>query len=156
MRELGMLEEFLASGHVEASVFGLRPDYRAMLRGNDGILPGPSDQASHARPQAAEAAARETLHRQPSGEVAHVVAWREAHRAFGAKPPRTRNSLEALLRGEDGTTMALFILDALDPMTDQGLDAAAADLATHLSRLGPEVRVVGRLITAGATPVEGD
>ena len=28
----------------------------------------------------------------------HVAAWREAYRAFGAKPQRTRNSLEALLR----------------------------------------------------------
>jgi hypothetical protein len=27
-----------------------------------------------------------------------VAAWREAYRAFGAKPQRTRNSLEALLR----------------------------------------------------------
>lgn len=28
----------------------------------------------------------------------HVAAWREAYRAFGAKPKRTRHSLEALLR----------------------------------------------------------
>jgi DNA/RNA-binding domain of Phe-tRNA-synthetase-like protein len=28
----------------------------------------------------------------------HVAAWREAYQAFGAKPNRTRNSLEALLR----------------------------------------------------------
>jgi DNA/RNA-binding domain of Phe-tRNA-synthetase-like protein len=27
-----------------------------------------------------------------------VAAWREAYRAFGAKPQRTRNSLESLLR----------------------------------------------------------
>ena len=27
-----------------------------------------------------------------------MAAWREAYRAFGAKPQRTRNSLEALLR----------------------------------------------------------
>ena len=31
-------------------------------------------------------------------ELPHVAAWREAYRAFGAKPQRTRNSLEALLR----------------------------------------------------------
>jgi DNA/RNA-binding domain of Phe-tRNA-synthetase-like protein len=30
--------------------------------------------------------------------VPHVAAWREAYRAFGAKPQRTRHSLEALLR----------------------------------------------------------
>ena len=31
-------------------------------------------------------------------QLPHVAAWREAYRAFGAKPQRTRNSLEALLR----------------------------------------------------------
>ena len=30
-----------------------------------------------------------------------MAAWREAYRAFGAKPQRTRNSLEALLRRVD-------------------------------------------------------
>jgi DNA/RNA-binding domain of Phe-tRNA-synthetase-like protein len=183
-------------------------------------------------------------------ELPHVAAWREAYRAFGAKPQRTRNSLEALLRraasglprvnrltnlynavsvlhqvpvgGEDlsrytgaprliratgeerfdtvadgitviehpdpgevvwcdgagvtcrrwnwrqarrtqlreDTTAALFILDALDPLTDEALHAAAEDLAAHLIRLGPDVRVSHRLITAGATPTktpaEGD
>ena len=29
-------------------------------------------------------------------ELPHVAAWRDAYRAFGAKPQRTRNSLEAL------------------------------------------------------------
>ena len=31
-------------------------------------------------------------------ELPHIAAWREAYRAFGAKPQRTRNSLEALTR----------------------------------------------------------
>jgi DNA/RNA-binding domain of Phe-tRNA-synthetase-like protein len=35
------------------------------------------------------------------------------------------------------TTTALFLLDALDPMTDDALLAAADDLSTHLLRLGP-------------------
>ena len=169
-------------------------------------------------------------------EQPHVAAWREAYRAFGAKPQRTRNSLEALLRrapsglprvnrltdvynavsvlhavpvgGEDldryvgppvlrrasgdepfdtvadgapvvehpdpgevvwcddagvtcrrwnwrqarrtalteQTTSALFILDALAPLDDAALTAAADDLARHLERLGPDVRVVRRLL----------
>jgi DNA/RNA-binding domain of Phe-tRNA-synthetase-like protein len=49
----------------------------------------------------------------------------------------------------DDTTAALFILDALDPMTDEALLAAADDLAAHVSRLGPGVRVARRLIAAG-------
>jgi len=246
MRELDMLEEFLAGGQVDAGVFAFRPDYRAILLAVDGIVPGPSDQASDALLRAAEAAAGAALRSRSVQELPHVAAWREAYRAFGAKPQRTRNSLEALLRraasglprvnrltdlynavsvlhqvpigGEDlaryagaprlvratgdeafdtvadgagviehpepgevvwcddagvtcrrwnwrqarrtqlrdDTTTALFILDALDPMTDQALRAAADDLATHLTNLGPDVRVVRRLIAAGATPAEGD
>jgi DNA/RNA-binding domain of Phe-tRNA-synthetase-like protein len=230
-----MLEVFLAGARVGASVFELRPDYRAMLLGVDGIVPGPSDEVSDALLQAAEAEARETLRDQPVEQIPHVAAWRDAYRAFGAKPQRTRNSLEALLRraasglprvnrltdlynavsvrhqiplgGEDlsryagaprliratgaepfgtvaggttvieypepgevvwcddagvtcrrwnwrqarrtqlsdDTTTALFILDALDPMTDQALHAAADDLVTLL---GPDVRVAHRLITS--------
>jgi DNA/RNA-binding domain of Phe-tRNA-synthetase-like protein len=242
MPELGMLQEFLAGGQVDAAVFALRPDYRAMLLAVDGLVPGPSDQASDALLHAAEATAREVLHGRPAEELPHVAAWRDAYRAFGAKPQRTRNSLEALLRrtasglprvnrltdlynavsvrhqiplgGEDltrycgpprllraagtepfdtvadgiavtehadpgevvwcddvgvtcrrwnwrqarrtqlreDTTTALFILDALDPLTDEALCAAAEDLVAHLARLGPDVRAVRRLITAGATP----
>jgi DNA/RNA-binding domain of Phe-tRNA-synthetase-like protein len=46
------------------------------------------------------------------------------------------------------TTTALFILDALAPMTDDALTAAADDLVAHVNRLGPDVRVATRLIAA--------
>jgi len=245
MSDAGMLEEFLAGAHVDAAVFALRPDYRALLVAVDGIVPGPSDQGSDALLQAAEAAAREGLGGGPAEQLPHVAAWREAYRAFGAKPKRTRNSLEALLRraesglprvnrltdlynavsvlhqipvgGEDltryagaprlkraggdepfdttadgvaviehpdpgevvwcddagvtcrrwnwrqarrtqlheGTTAALFILDALDPLTGDALAAAADDLVDHLARLGPDVRVVRRLIAADGSGTGG-
>lgn len=224
----------LAGATVEPAVFSLRPDYRALLLGVDGLVPGPSDEASEALLRAAETAAGEALGGRPVEEVPHVAAWRDAYRAFGAKPQRTRNSLEALLRraasglprvnrltdlynaisvlhqvplgGEDlarytgtprlvratgtesfdtvaegatvvehpdpgevvwcddagvtcrrwnwrqarrtqltdDTTTALFILDALEPMTDEALHAAGDDLTTHLTGLGPDVRVVRR------------
>ncbi|HEX3306267.1 MAG TPA: phenylalanine--tRNA ligase beta subunit-related protein [Streptosporangiaceae bacterium] len=238
MSDAGLLEEFLAGAHVDAAVFALRPDYRALLVAVDGIVPGPSDQGSDALLQAAEGAAREVLGGGPADQLPHVAAWREAYRAFGAKPKRTRNSLEALLRraasglprvnrltdlynavsvlhqipvgGEDltrytgapqlkraagdepfdttadgtaviehpdpgevvwcddagvtcrrwnwrqarrtqlreGTTTALFILDALDPVTGEALQAAADDLTARLTRLGPAVRAARRLIAA--------
>lgn len=47
----------------------------------------------------------------------------------------------------DGTTSALFILDALDPMTDEALQSAVDDLVAHLSRLGNDIHVARRLIT---------
>jgi len=238
MSDAGMLKEFLAGAHVDAAVFALRSDYRALLVAVDGIVPGPSDQGSDALLQAAEAAAREVLGGGPAEQLPHVAAWREAYRAFGAKPKRTRNSLEALLRraasglprvnrltdlynavsvlyqipvgGEDltrytgaprlkradgdepfdttadgvaviehhdpgevvwcddagvtcrrwnwrqarrtqlreDTTTALFILDALDPVTGEALHAVADDLTARLARLGPAVRAARRLIAA--------
>ncbi|GAB7191529.1 hypothetical protein NUM3379_22370 [Kineococcus sp. NUM-3379] len=42
--------------------------------------------------------ARAFFDSQPLEEHPNVVAWREAYRAFGAKPQRTRPSMEALLR----------------------------------------------------------
>ncbi|MGB6582300.1 MAG: cytoplasmic protein, partial [Streptosporangiaceae bacterium] len=93
-----MLEDFLGGAYVDAAVFTLRPDYRVLLLAVDGLVPGPDDQASDALLQAAEAAARQALRGGPAEQLPHVAAWREAYRAFGAKPQRTRSSLEALLR----------------------------------------------------------
>jgi DNA/RNA-binding domain of Phe-tRNA-synthetase-like protein len=50
----------------------------------------------------------------------------------------------------EDTSAALFILDALDPVTDQAVQAAADDLAARLARLGPAVRAARRLITSGS------
>ena len=246
MNDVDTLERFLAGAHVDDAVFALRPDYRALLLAVDGLVPGPSDQDSDALLQAAETSASQALSKQPVDQLPHVAAWRDAYRAFGAKPQRTRNSVEALLRraesglprvnrltdlynavsvlhqlpvgGEDlsrycgapqliratgqepfdttsdrvavteqpdpgevvwcddagvtcrrwnwrqarrtqlrnDTTTALFLFDALDPMTDEALLAAADDLSTHLLRLGPDVHIARRLIATGANLDEGD
>src|ERR1700728_3401800 len=236
MTEPSPLEKFLADAWVDEAVFALRPDYRVMLLAVDGLVPGPGDPASEALLQAAEASARKALGDSPPDPLPPVAAWREAYRAFGAKPQRTRNSLEALLRragsglprvnrltdlynaisvlhqiplgGEDltrytsaprliraagtedfdtmaggepviehpdpgevvwcddggvtcrrwnwrqgrrtllreDTTTALFILDALDPMTSGALYASADDLVARLTRLRPDIRGARRLI----------
>jgi DNA/RNA-binding domain of Phe-tRNA-synthetase-like protein len=86
--DLGVLQEFLAGASVDAAVFALRPDYRAMLLAADGIVPGPSDSGSDALLQAAESAARDALRDGPAEQLPPVAAWREAYRAFGAKPKR--------------------------------------------------------------------
>ena len=238
MPEVSVLAQFLAAARVEAAVFALRPDYRVLLLAVDGVDSGPSDHASDELLRRAESTTREALRDRPPEQLPHVAAWREAYRAFGAKPQRTRNSLEALLRraasglprvnrltdvynavsvlhqiplgGEDlsrytgaprlvratgqepfdtvadgktviehpdvgevawcddagvtcrrwnwrqarrtqlaeDTTAALFILDALDPVTDAALVTAADDLVAQLTRLGADVRATHRLITA--------
>jgi DNA/RNA-binding domain of Phe-tRNA-synthetase-like protein len=231
------LERFLSEARVDDAVFTLRPDYRALLLAADGLVPGPGDDDSEALLAAAEASGRRALSERPVDRLPHVAAWRDAYRAFGAKPQRTRNSVEALLRraesalprvnrltdlynavsvlhqipvgGEDllsycgaprlicatgtepfdttssgdavvehaepgevvwcddagvtcrrwnwrqarrtqlrdDTTAALFILDALAPMTGDALRAAADDLTSRLSRFGPGVRIARRLIS---------
>ncbi|TFB64993.1 hypothetical protein E3N86_02750 [Cryobacterium sp. Hz7] len=240
MPEQTALNTFLDAARVDDDVFALRPDYRAVLVAVDGLEPGPSDEASEALLLAAEEAARSTLQQQVVEEVPHIAAWRQAYRAFGAKPQRTRNSLEALMRraasglprvnrltdlynaisilyvvplgGEDlahyvgaprliratgsepfeimsegasvteypdagevvwtdaggvtcrrwnwrqarrtqltdTTTSALFILDALEPLDDDALLAAARELERELTRLGSNVQVAQRRLGANA------
>ncbi len=98
MNDEKSVEALLAAASVDAAVFAIRPDYRAVLIAVDGIVPGPSDDISEALLVRAEASCLATLAATPVEEVAHVAAWRDAYRAFGAKPQRTRNSLEALMR----------------------------------------------------------
>jgi len=236
MPKTDQLQEVLDSASIDAAVFELRPDYRALLLAVDGLVPGPSDEASDALLVAAEASARRALAEQKVDALPHVAAWRQAYQAFGAKPNRTRNSLEALMRraatglprvnrltdiynaisvlhqiplgGEDlsrysgaprlvratgqevfdtaangeiviehpepgevvwcdeegvtcrrwnwrqgrrtqlqdETKTALFILDALDPLSTQALQEAADELSTHLSGLGPDIAIAQHLI----------
>ena len=241
MTETRQQRAFLDAAHVDEEVFALRPDYRALLIAVDGLVPGPSDSRSEALLQAAEASATGALAERPVTELPEVVSWREAYQGFGAKPNRTRNSLEALLRrapaglprvnrltdlynaisvlhriplgGEDlaryegsprlvratgtesfdttgngepvlehpepgevvwtddagvtcrrwnwrqgrrtqltdDTTSALFILDALEPLSDDDLATAADDLSGHLMLLGPEVGITRRLIAPASS-----
>ncbi len=230
-------QEWLAAATVDDAVFALRPDYRAVLVTADGLRGGAGDGTSERFLAAAEATARDLLDGRRPEELPHPAAWREAYRAFGAKPQRTRPSVEALLRrlepdglpridritdvynavsighllplgGEDraayagpprlvraegtepfdttaggepvvehpepgevvwrddagvtcrrwnwrqgvrtrittGTTSALFVLDVLDPMTDDAARAAADALTEGLLALGPDVAVHRRLL----------
>lgn len=241
MPDPSQLDELLAAATVDDAVLALQPDYRVMLVAVDRIGPGPSDDASEALLEAAEASAVAALRASAVEELPHIAAWRDAYRSFGAKPQRTRNSLEALVRRADGglprvnrltdiynalsvlhlvplggedlaryagpprlvratgdepfdtvvdgvaalehpapgevvwcddagvtcrrwnwrqarrtqlrddTTTALFILDALAPMTNQALHKVADDLVAHLTPLGPDVRAARRLIAAPTT-----
>jgi DNA/RNA-binding domain of Phe-tRNA-synthetase-like protein len=90
-----MTEGWLAGAQVAAEVSALRLDYRALLLLAEDLSPGPSDDASDKLLAEAESRA---LAGPPVEEHPHVAAWREAFRAFGAKPKRTRPSVEALLR----------------------------------------------------------
>jgi DNA/RNA-binding domain of Phe-tRNA-synthetase-like protein len=247
MADRSRLQTWLGAAWVDPAVFALRPDYRVLLVSAEGLVPGPTDEMSHGLLTRAEASARELLLARPPEDEPHVAAWRGAYRAFGAKPQRTRNSLEALLRrvdaglprvnrltdvynavsvmhlvpvgGEDllryagaprlvraegsesfdtvadgtsvvehpepgevvwrddigvtcrrwnwrqgmrtrldeGTSSALFVLDALAPLSDEALTACGRDLTTQLKALGPSATVAQRLITAAdRSPRQGE
>jgi DNA/RNA-binding domain of Phe-tRNA-synthetase-like protein len=91
-------QAWLAAAQVSGQVRELRPDYSALLIVADGLRPGPSDGASDAILAAAERQARSRLAGSPPQDLPQVAQWREAFRSFGAKPQRTRSSVEALLR----------------------------------------------------------
>lgn len=92
------LQAYLKRATVAQEVFALRPDYRALLIAISGIPTGPSDDLSESMLAKAEEEARSKLSSQAVNEIPHVAAWREAYKAFGSKPNKFRNSIEALTR----------------------------------------------------------
>jgi DNA/RNA-binding domain of Phe-tRNA-synthetase-like protein len=88
---------FLSEAFVHPTVHARFPDYRASLVLAENLTPGPSDPDSEKL--LAEAEARYRAGSAPRWDQhPHILAWREAFRAFGAKPQRFRSSVEALLR----------------------------------------------------------
>ncbi|WP_276822956.1 B3/B4 domain-containing protein [Mycolicibacterium mageritense] len=107
-------------------------------------MPGPSDEASDALLQRAESSARQALSAQPVDQLPHVAAWREAYRAFGAKPQRTRNSVEALTRrAESGLPRVNRLTDIYNAISVlHQLPVGGEDLARY--RGAPQlIRAIG-------------
>lgn len=98
MPDITELEAFLAPATVADEVFSLRPDYRALLIAVDGLEPGDTDTKSEALLTRAEEWAAEATASTRVEDLPHIASWRDAFRGFGAKPQRTRTSVEALTR----------------------------------------------------------
>ncbi|OQE26249.1 hypothetical protein PENSTE_c005G01981 [Penicillium steckii] len=229
-------QQLLQAAHVAPEIFELRPDYRTLLIIVEGITPSPCDETSEALLKEAEAHVQNLRSTSAITDLPHIAAWREAYKAFGAKPNKIRNSLEALTRraenglprvnrltdiynaisvkyqipfgGEDldkydgsaflvratgkepfqtfaagepqselatqgepiwcdntgitcrrwnwrqgprtaltdDTTRVLFILDALEPVSNESLAQAADELAATLKSVSPDVETCSRLI----------
>ncbi|KAL7917760.1 Phenylalanyl-tRNA synthetase [Trichoderma austrokoningii] len=91
-------QKLLQAARVSPEIFKLRPDYQALLMTVEGVPLGPSDSISEALLIDAETNAKNLLSKHPVTEIPHIAAWRETYKAFGSKPQKTRNSLEALTR----------------------------------------------------------
>ena len=96
---------------VDDAVRALRPDFAVLLITAEGIVNGPSDDDSAGR---LAAAARQAT--APDGDN-HVLAWREAYRGFGAKPKRTRPSVDALLKRADTVPAINLVVDAYNAIS---------------------------------------
>ena len=121
-------ERWLGLTEIDGPVLELRPDYTALIIVAEDLRPGPSDQATDALLSEAEAAARAALAGRPAAELEPVDAWRAAYQAFGAKPKRTRPSVEALLRR----------VEAGLPRIDRLTDIYNAISVKHLLPVGGE------------------
>ncbi len=119
---------FLAAVSVAPEVFELRPDYRVLVMVAEDLEPGLPDEISDEMLARAESRARITLDGRAPEDVPEVADWRAAYRAFGAKPQRTRPSVEALLRR----------LDAGLPRIDRLTDAYNAVSVANLVPVGGE------------------
>jgi DNA/RNA-binding domain of Phe-tRNA-synthetase-like protein len=119
---------FLAAVSVAPEVLELRPDYRVLVMVAEGLQPGLPDEISDELLARAEIRARITLGGRAPEDVPQVADWRAAYRAFGAKPQRTRPSVEALLRR----------LDAGLPRIDRLTDAYNAVSIANLVPVGGE------------------
>lgn len=112
----------LAEIKVDDAVWALRPDFATLVITVRGLAGGPSDDGS--RELLVDAAKNAA----DPAEHPHVAAWREAYRSFGAKPKRTRPSVEALLRRAPGGL----------PEINRVVDAYNATSVRHALPIGGE------------------
>lgn len=135
---------------VDTEVRELRPDFAVLLMSAEGLVNGPSDAASEGWLSAAATVA------DPSDP--HVAAWHEAYTAFGAKPKRTRPSVDALLRRADALPAINRVVDAYNAVSvEYALPIGGEDLDTYV---GPARLVRARgdepfdIIASGEPAVE--
>ncbi|MGV9774393.1 B3/B4 domain-containing protein [Streptosporangium sp. NPDC003464] len=109
---------------VDPAVRALRPDFAVLAVGAYGLRNGPTDDRSRAW---LAGAAGEAV----GVEDPKVEAWREAYRAFGAKPQRTRPSVDALVRRMPLPEINL-VVDAYNTVSVRhGLPIGGEDLARY-------------------------
>lgn len=137
---------------VDEAVRELRPDFAALVMTAEGLANGPGDDESEGWLAAAARAAV------PADGDPHVEAWREAYRAFGAKPQRTRPSVDALLRRAGALPSINKVVDAYNAVSvEYALPIGGEDLDAYQ---GPArlVRATGDepfdVIAGGAPAVE--
>jgi DNA/RNA-binding domain of Phe-tRNA-synthetase-like protein len=113
--------------HVDAAIWQLRPDFAALSVVVRGGRNAPSAAADDSRPAPL-----------PPWGQAHLDAWRDAYRAFGAKAQRTPCSAEALRRRmeRDGRLPRInAVVDAYNRISvDFALPVGGENMAAYVGR----------------------
>ena len=119
---------------VTADVHALRPDFAVCAIAITGAGNGAGDAVSEAWLRDAEAFAAP-----PADLPAHVTAWQEAFRAFGAKPQRTASSVEALWKRARGGVLPRvnWLVDLYNARSDPGTRQSCARIVKQYG--GPEL-----------------
>ena len=116
--------------HIAPEVFALRPDFAALSIHAENVRNGPSD--THSSEWLSNAC--HELDAAPWAE-AHLASWRNAYRAFGAKPQRTPCSVEALRKRaqRDGALPAInAVVDLYNALSVRyALPVGGEDVATY-------------------------
>jgi DNA/RNA-binding domain of Phe-tRNA-synthetase-like protein len=147
--------------------FSLFPDARIVLLIASGVDNHPKGEAEVARLLSeAQASAVTRLGGSPLVEHPRVLCWREAYRAFGAKPKDYPSSIENLLRralkGEPLRSINPLVdlynvvsLTHLLPAGGEDLDAIAGDVVlTRASSEEPKVKLLGEAEERSPKPGE--
>lgn len=125
---------------IDPAVHALRPDATVLVLFADGLTARPSDERSTHELAAAARAAADAGHTGDPTAHPHLAAWRDTYRAFGAKPQRTRSSVEALLRRVDpdaspsgGLPVVNTVVDAYNAVSVRhALPVGGEDLAGYV------------------------
>ncbi|MFG1998289.1 B3/4 domain-containing protein [Spirillospora sp. NPDC048911] len=102
---------------VDQAVRDLRPDFAVLVITAEGLTNGPSDDTAFEWLAVAGERAQNPESVQAPEEHPHVIAWREAYQAFGAKPKRTRPSVDALIRRADALPAINKVVDAYNAVS---------------------------------------
>ncbi|MEU0991869.1 phenylalanine--tRNA ligase beta subunit-related protein [Streptomyces sp. NPDC005953] len=133
---------------VSPDVTALVPGFTHLAIEAHGLLNGPSDEASSALLDDATRRLAVRLDGRAPHEDPHMIAWRAAYTAFGAKPSRTRNSAEALAKRA--------LTDAGLPRINRLVDLYNAISVAHLIPVGGEDldHIAGKMRLVRATGQE--
>lgn len=129
---------------IAPEIFERFPGYVRGVLVAHGVSNGPSPEGLVAMLREAEALLRERLNLETLAEHPRIKSWREAYRAFGAKPSEFRSSIEALarraLRSEPLPSINALVdigtivsLRHLTPVGGHAIDVCTADISLRLA-----------------------